>query len=87
MPKVLAKVKAPSPEECNKHCAIQLPHRNWCPVCGQAKRRNPAQKHNAIDEARKHVPVIAIDYMYMNEVTDATDNPLLVIGDSCSEGI
>ena len=53
----------------------------------QAKKRNPAHKHNASDEASKHVPAIAIDYMYMNEVTDDTDNPIRVIGDSCREGI
>ena len=53
----------------------------------QAKKRNTARKHNASDEASKHVPVIAMDHVYMNEVTDDTDNPILVIGDSCCEGI
>ena len=87
MPKVPAKVYAPSPEAYNRHCAIHLPYTNWCPICVPAKKRNTARKHNASDEASKHVPVIAMDHVYMNEVTDDTDNPILVIGDSCCEGI
>ena len=28
-----------------------------------------------------------MDYMHMNETTDDTNNPLLVVHDSCSEGV
>ena len=87
VPNVPAKLCAPSPEEYNRHCATHLPFRNWCPICVQAKRRSPAHKHSASDKANKQVPVIAMEYMYMNEATDDTNNPLLVTRDSCSEGV
>ena len=66
-----------------------IPHgcRSWYPICAQAKKRNPAHKHNSSDKGNTHVPVTAMDYMHMNETTDDTNNPLLVIHDSCSEGI
>ena len=87
MPKVPAEVNTPSPEERNGHCETHLPYRNRWPICVQAKKRNPAHKLNASDGANKHVPVIATDYIYMNEMTDDTNSPIQVIHDSCSEGV
>ena len=86
VPQAPAKVHAPSPEEHNRHCATHLSCRNWCPICVQAKKRNPAHRHTASDKANKLVPVIAMDHMYMNETTDDTNNPTLVTHESCGGG-
>ena len=86
VPKVPAKVYASSSEENNRPCATHLPLRNWCPICVQAKKRNPTRKCNTSSKTQKHVPVIATD-LHMNETTDDTSNPILVTHDSCIEGI
>ena len=50
-------------------------------------RKEPFHTHNASDRTKTHVPVIAMDYMYMNEMTDVQNSPVLVIHESCSEGV
>ena len=87
VPRVPAKVYTPTPEEYNKHCATHLPYRNWCPICVQAKKRNPAHKHKSTNESKNYIPVISMDYMYMNETMDESNNPILVVHDSVSEGV
>ncbi|MCP2504859.1 MAG: hypothetical protein NLN65_06160 [Candidatus Poseidoniaceae archaeon] len=83
-PKVHSRVYTPSPEEFNKHCATHLPYRNWCPICVKAKRKNPS--HRKTDAGQhKHVPVLSMDYMFMNEKTDDYNFPILVLHDSESE--
>ena len=52
VPRVPAKVYTPTPEEYNKHCATHLPYRNGCPICVQAKKRNPAHKHESANESK-----------------------------------
>jgi len=85
-PKVHSRVYTPSPEEFNKHCATHLPYRNWCPICVKAKRKNPS--HRKTDAGQhKHVPVLSMDYMFMNERTDDYNFPILVLHDSESEGV
>ena len=84
-PKVHSRVYTPSPEEFNKHCATHLPYRNWCPICVKAKIKNPS--HRKTDAGQhKHVPVLSMDYMFMNERTDDYNFPILVLHDSESEG-
>ena len=62
-----------------------LPYRNWCPICVKAKRKNPS--HRKTDAGQhKHVPVLSMDYMFMNERTDEHNFPILVLHDSGSEG-
>ena len=39
VPKVPANVYTPSQQEYNRQCASHLLCRNWCPICGQAKKR------------------------------------------------
>ena len=53
----------------------------------QAKKRNHPHKNNARDRANNNVPVIAMYYMYMHEMTDDMNSPILVIHDRCSEGV
>ena len=86
VPKVPAKVYTPSPQEYKRRFATHLPYWNCCQICVQAQKCNPAHKASN-DRANKHQSVIAIDYMYMNEMTDDTNNPILVIHDSCSGGV
>ena len=85
-PKVHPRIYSPSPEEYNKHCATHLPYRNWCPICVQAKRKNPSHRRKS-DDVEKHIPVLSMDYMYMNEIDDENNLPILVIHDSMSEGV
>ena len=88
MPEVLAKVYTPSPEEYNRHCATHLPQ-ELVRDLRASQQTQPAHNNNASDRANKHkqVPVIAMDYMYMNETTDGVNNPIHVIHASCSEGV
>ena len=79
VPKVLARIYTPSPEEYNRHCATRLPYRNWCPICVQAKKRNPAHQRKKDENKYKHIPVISMDYMFLNETADEANNPILVM--------
>ena len=88
VPKTPSRVYTPSPEEFNRHCATHLPYRNWCPICVQAKKKNPPHKSKREeDEKYKHIPVVSMDYMYMNEKGDDDNNPILVMHDGMSEGV
>ena len=87
VPKVPGKVYTPSPDEYDKHCATHLPYRNWCPICVQAKKRNPAHGSKKDENKHKYIPVISIDYMFLNEKGDELNNPILAVHDSMSEGV
>jgi hypothetical protein len=88
IPKVPSKVYSPTPEEYNRHCATHLPYRSWCPICVQAKKRNPAHRHTTTGiDNKKHIPVISVDYMYMNDNIEDKNNPILVVHDGESEGV
>ena len=82
--RVPKKVYIPSPDECNRHCATHMPYR--CPICVQAKKRNPAHPSKKEENKYKHVPVISVGYMYLNEKSDDVNNPILVVHDSVGEG-
>ena len=85
-PKVHSRIFAPSPDEYNKHCATLLPYRSWCPICVATKKKNPGhRKSSSIKEAR-HISVLSMDYMYMNEAEDEKNYPVLVIYDKESQG-
>ena len=54
----------------------------------QAKKKNPPHKSKRDEEDKyKYIPVISMDYMYMNEKGDDDNNPILVMHDSMSEGV
>ena len=86
VPKAHSRKFTPSPDEFNKHCLTHLPYRNWCPICIQSKRKNPSHSSKRKDES-KDFPVISLDYMYLNEVQDESNKPILVMHDSESKGI
>ena len=82
VPKVPARVYTPSADEYNRHCATHLPYRNWCPICVRAKRKNPGHRRIDPEHRHRHIPVISMDYMYMNELQDQRNNPILVVHDT-----
>ena len=86
-PKIPARVYTPTPDEYNKHCATHLPYRNWCPICVQSKKKNPAHRRIDDEQRQRQIPMISMDYMYLNEKSDMKNYPILVIHDSVSEGV
>ena len=60
LPRGFSEIYTPTKEEFNKHSLTHLPYRNWCPICVQAKKRNPS--HFRVKEKRG-VPVFSIDYV------------------------
>ena len=82
-PKGSSNICSPSKEEYEKHCLNPLPYRNWCPVCVQAKARNP--QHYRIPNSRG-IPVFSIDYMFLKG-KESLSFPVLVITESESGGI
>ena len=77
----------PTPDEYNKHCATHLPYKNWCPICVQSKKKNPAHRRLDDEQRQRQIPMISMDYMYLNEKSDMKNCPILVIHDSVSEGV
>ena len=61
--------------------AVQKRHTESTSMSSKLKVVSPS------DEAHKHVPVIAVDYVCMNEMTGETNKPMLVTHDSSSGGI
>ena len=66
--RVPSKVYSPSPDEYNRHCATHMPYRSWCPICVQAKKRNPAHRNKNEKNEYKHVPVISMEYTLMRRM-------------------
>ena len=69
VPKVPAKVYTPSPEEYKRRFATHLPYWNWCQICVQAQKCNPAHKASN-DRANKHLPVSDCDRLHVHERDD-----------------
>ena len=53
----------------------------------QAKKINPAHPSKKDESKHKHIPVLSIDYMYLNEKSEDANDPILVMHDSMSEGV
>ena len=51
--KIPAKVCTPSPAEYNRHCAIHLPCRNWCPIC-KPSTVPPSSRPSSFCSTHKH---------------------------------
>ena len=49
------------------------------------RKGNPALKHKVAIDVHMQIQVISMGCMHMNETLDDTNNPTLVIHDSCSE--
>ena len=59
----------PSRKEVEEHMMTHIPFRAWCPHCVRGKAR--AAYHKKDKRGERHVPIIGMDYMYMeSEQTD-----------------
>ena len=71
----------PSDREVEQHMLTHLPFRSWCPQCVKGKSKSSAHKDK---EGRENtVPVVSVDYMYMEtgEDREAKGMPIMVVKD------
>jgi hypothetical protein len=62
----LAKVPvAPTQQEIEDHNVNHLPFRSWCKHCVRGKSK--AHPHKVTDGRISDVPIVSIDYMFMNQ--------------------
>ena len=76
----------PSKEDVEKHCALHLPYRNWCPVCVKSKGREDAHARSSEDE-NPGLPVISMDYNELDDKTESRSNKTLIIKDEESGAV
>ena len=79
-------VYIPNKIELEAHCRTQVPYRSWCPICAQAKKRNPPHVTAKMGDHRG-TPVISMDYTFLNYKHGVDDNPILIVTDSQSGGL
>ena len=72
--------------EFEAHCRTHVPYRSWCPICVQAKKRNPPHVTAKMGDHRG-TPVISMDYTFLNYKHGADNNPVLIVTDSQSGGL
>ena len=60
-----SKVYIPNKIEFEAHCRTHVPYRSWCPICAQAKKRNPPHVTAKMGDHRG-TPVISMDYTFLN---------------------
>ena len=82
-PRGFARIYTPTKDEYDRHCLTHLPYRNWCPICVQAKRKNPGHYKSKNDRG---IPVFSIDYMFLNG-KESLANPVIVMTERDSGGI
>ena len=87
MHKAMPQPVAPSVEEWVRHQLTHIPFKGWCPICIQAKAKNPAHKKNV--RVERKLPVVSMDYMFMSKKPDNDQlmYPILVMKDRKSGGI
>ena len=68
----------PSEEEVEAHNRTHFPFRNWCEVC--VKGRCQEDPHRSSDGDKEYeVPVVSLDYCYLNEEKGSKVKPILAI--------
>ena len=95
-PKVKIKLN-PTKEEMEDHNRTHLPFRDWCPHCIKGKAKTGYHFRQTRDDDDNQVPVISIDYAFLNDKEDKTKTigddedekgmPILVIKDRKSKTI
>ncbi len=81
-PKLRNVPTAPSQQEIEDHNVNHLPFRSWCKHCVRGKSK--AHPHRISDGRISDVPVVSIDYMFMNQSQSAKEEkgmPNLVMKD------
>ena len=79
-------LRTPTSEEYRIHRLTHLPYRSWCPHGVKAKKRNTGHK-TISKEGKRNIPMISIDYMFMNNKVEDHANPTLVIKDHWRGGV
>ena len=80
-------MSAPSMKEKEEHFVSHFPFRAWCEHCVRGKAK--AMKHVRVDHSEEQVPVIPVDYCFMNskddtvitEDTQSKHSPVLLVRD------
>ena len=80
-------MSAPSMKEKEEHFVSHFPFRAWCEQCVRGKAK--AMRHVRVDHSEEQVPVISVDYCFMNskddtvitEDTQSKHSPVLVVRD------
>ena len=80
-------MSAPSMKEKEEHFVSHFPFRAWCEHCVRGKAK--AMKHVRVAHSEEQVPVICVDYCFMNskddtvitEDTQSKHSPVLVVRD------
>ena len=69
----------PSKAEVEAHMATHVPFRSWCAHCVQGKSK--AVGHRARKSSEEEIPVVSMDYMFMESGSSETElgMPVLVI--------
>ena len=69
----------PTPEEKQKHWAVHLPYRSWCPVCVKARGREDS--HRAQKQSKdEDLPRISMDYATVGNDQEGSDARKLLVG-------
>ena len=86
-PRYSRPISRPSREEVDSHMITHIPYRSWCPYCVRGKSK--ASAHRRADKQEGQVPIVSIDYMYMEMKGEETERgmPILVMRDSESKWI
>ena len=71
----------PSQREVDEHMLTHIPFRSWCPHCVRGKSK--AAAHRKHDMSDQDIPVISVDYMYMEPPKEDKElgMPILVMKD------
>ena len=81
-PKLTNVPVAPTQQEIEDHNVNHLPFRSWCKHC--VRGRSKAHAHRSNESRISDVPIVSIDYMFMNQsqsVKEEKGMPNLVLKD------
>ena len=62
--------KRPSQAEVDAHMTTHLPFRSWCPHCVRGKSKG---KPHLRSDAKKEIPIVVLDYMFMYESQEPSE--------------
>ena len=70
----------PTPEEKQKHWAVHLPYRSWCPVCVKARGREDPHRAQKERKADLELPQISMDYAEIGNDQEEGEARKLLVG-------
>ena len=66
----------PTPQEIQEHNITHMPYRSWCPICVQAKGRQPNHPKQTSRQ-----PIVQVDFTYITGFGDKFPTPVLTAMD------